>query len=85
MRCKKNINLPIFLIVPDGLQCASFRIPKLYDISELKSDILVFYKCKARFTSVSYERPMSCCSNMLFLVVTRHHFCEFAGALCFEI
>ena len=34
--------------LPDSLQCASFKIPKLYDISQLKSDILVLYKCKAQ-------------------------------------
>ena len=34
--------------LPDSLQCASFKIPKLYDISQLKSDILVVYKCKAQ-------------------------------------
>ena len=33
--------------LPDSFQCASFKIPKLYDISQLKSDILVLYKCKA--------------------------------------
>ena len=36
--------------LPNSLQCASFKIPKLYDIydiSHLKSDILVPYKCKA--------------------------------------
>ena len=34
--------------LPDSLQCASFKIPKLYDIFQLKSDILVLYKCKAQ-------------------------------------
>ena len=38
--------------MPDSLQCASFKISKLYDISEFKSDVLALYKCKAWFTSV---------------------------------
>ena len=37
--------------LPDSLQCASTKIPKLYDIFQLKSDILVLhtviYSCKA--------------------------------------
>ena len=38
--------------LPDSLQCASFKIPKLYDISHLK------YKCKVQFTSV--KRTLHC-------------------------
>ena len=40
--------------LPGSLQCASFKIPKLYDILEMNSDILVFYKCKSHFTSVNH-------------------------------
>ena len=45
--------------LPDSLQCASFKIPKLYENSQFKSDILVLYKCKAQFklqfTSVNHD------------------------------
>ena len=40
---KININLPIFLIMSDSLQCTSFKIPKLYDISGLKTAFLCIY------------------------------------------
>ena len=42
-----NVNLPVFLIELDSLQCATFKIPILYDIFEINSDILVLYKCKS--------------------------------------
>ena len=43
--------------LPDSLQCPSFKIPKPYYISQLKSDILVLHKCKSQckvcFTGVN--------------------------------
>ena len=37
--------------LPDSLQCASFKIQKLYDIFEINSDISVLYKCKSQYKS----------------------------------
>ena len=49
--------------LPDSLQGASFRIPKLYDISQLKSDILVLYSVLyntlQHFTLVMHNLPDS--------------------------
>ena len=57
--------------LPDSLQCASFKIPKLYDISHLKSDNLVLYKCKSQckehFTGVKHALHCAlhlCISNV---------------------
>ena len=64
--------------VPDSLQCASFKIPKLYDIFEMNSDILVLYKCKSQckscFTSV--KRNLHCALHFILCITLVHYKCK---------
>ena len=66
--------------LPDSLQCASFKIPKLYDIFEMNSDILVLYKCKSQckscFTSVNHALPV------FYTVHYTLHLCITSGKHC---
>ena len=77
--------------LPDSLQCASFKIPKLYDIFEMNSDILVLYKCKSQcklhFTSVnhtSYFTSVKCC-KLCFTSIKRDLHCALHFTLCIHL